>query len=144
MRSEEELKEWKALSVGTGIEPQRNPTGFGLAISNFPTHWSSRDPSIDFSIDFWFDFDFPLFKSLFLFRPKPKPFFFSFDLVRFFSNFHLWRCGPWLSATSVREILLNDLLRNWRSVSNPYISFLFYNYLLLQKLDNDKNILTQK
>lgn len=53
MRSEE-LKEWKALSVGTGIEPQRNPTGLGLAISSFPTHWSSRDPSIDFAIDFFF------------------------------------------------------------------------------------------
>lgn len=49
-----ESKEWKALSVGTGIEPHRKPTGFGLSISNFPTHRSSRDPSdlepTDFSI----------------------------------------------------------------------------------------------
>ena len=29
--------------MGTGIEPQRNPTGFGVAISNVPTHRSSRE-----------------------------------------------------------------------------------------------------
>lgn len=49
-----ELKAWKAVSVGTGIEPQRKPTGFGRTISNLPTHWSSRPPSElgdDFSID---------------------------------------------------------------------------------------------
>lgn len=33
-----ESKEWKALSVGTGMEPQRKPTGFGLSISNLPMH----------------------------------------------------------------------------------------------------------
>ena len=38
-----EWKAWKELSVGTGIEPQRNPTGFGVAISNVPTHRSSRE-----------------------------------------------------------------------------------------------------
>lgn len=38
-----ELKELKDLSVGTWIEPQRNPSGLGLAISNFPTHCISRE-----------------------------------------------------------------------------------------------------
>lgn len=34
-------------SVGTGRVPQRNPRGFfGSAISSFPTHWSSPDPSM--------------------------------------------------------------------------------------------------
>lgn len=49
-----ELTAWKALSVGTGIEPQRNPTGLGLTISNLPTHCGSREPSQeapDLSID---------------------------------------------------------------------------------------------
>ena len=40
--SAEELKAWKELSVGTGIEPQRKPTGFelefGRTTSSFPTH----------------------------------------------------------------------------------------------------------
>lgn len=50
-----ELTAWKALSVGTGIEPQRKPTGLGLTTSNLPTHCSSREPSEEapnFSIDF--------------------------------------------------------------------------------------------
>ncbi|KAG6648629.1 hypothetical protein CIPAW_07G160000 [Carya illinoinensis] len=34
---EEELKEWKELSVGTGVEPQRKPTGLGLTTSSLPT-----------------------------------------------------------------------------------------------------------
>lgn len=38
-----EWKAWKDLSVGTGIEPQRNPTGLGVAISNVPTQRSSRE-----------------------------------------------------------------------------------------------------
>jgi len=29
--------------VGTGIEPQRKPTGLGVAISNVPTHTSSLE-----------------------------------------------------------------------------------------------------
>ena len=33
-----ELKAWKDLSVGTGIEPQRKPTGLGVTISKVPTH----------------------------------------------------------------------------------------------------------
>lgn len=33
-----ELKAWKDLSVGTGIEPHRKPTGLGLTISSLPTH----------------------------------------------------------------------------------------------------------
>ena len=40
-----ELKAWKDLSVGTGIEPQRKPTGLGVTISKVPTHWSSRELS---------------------------------------------------------------------------------------------------
>jgi len=40
-RSAEWKAWWKDLSVGTGIEPQRNPTGLGVAISNVPTHTSS-------------------------------------------------------------------------------------------------------
>lgn len=38
-----EWKEWKDLSVGTGIEPQRNPTGLGVAISKVPTQRSSPE-----------------------------------------------------------------------------------------------------
>lgn len=29
--------------MGTGIEPQRNPTGLGVAISSVPTHTSSLE-----------------------------------------------------------------------------------------------------
>jgi hypothetical protein len=40
-----EWKEWKDLSVGTGIEPQRKPTGLGVAISNVPTQRRSPELS---------------------------------------------------------------------------------------------------
>lgn len=33
--------------MGTGIEPQRKPTGFGFTISILPTHCSSPELSID-------------------------------------------------------------------------------------------------
>lgn len=44
--------EWKAWSVGTGSVPQMKPTtGLGFAISSFPTHCSSLDPSQALSIE---------------------------------------------------------------------------------------------
>lgn len=44
--AEEDWNRGKVESVGTGRVPQRKPTSLGFAISIFPTHWSSPEPSM--------------------------------------------------------------------------------------------------
>lgn len=45
-RAEEDWNREKVESVGTGRVPQRKPTSLGFAISIFPTHGSSPEPSM--------------------------------------------------------------------------------------------------